>query len=49
MAVLVGLQTTPLNISHSFTADYTVGTTIALLQMVLSLAVLTVHSFRRLP
>jgi hypothetical protein len=47
LAVLAGLQTTPLNISH-FIADYTVGTTIALLQTVLSLAVLTIHPFRRL-
>jgi hypothetical protein len=31
-----------------FIADYTVGTTIALLQTVLSLAALSVHTFRRL-
>jgi hypothetical protein len=48
MTVLVGLQTTPLNLSHSFIADYNVGITIALLQTVLSLTVLTIHPFRRL-
>jgi ABC-type proline/glycine betaine transport system permease subunit len=40
MAVLVGLQTTPLNLSH-----FTVGITIALLQTVPSLAVLTTASW----
>jgi hypothetical protein len=28
MAVLVGLQTTPLDLSHSFIADFTVAITI---------------------
>jgi hypothetical protein len=42
MAVPVGLQTTPLNYSQAFIADYTVGITIALLETVLSLTVLTI-------
>jgi hypothetical protein len=42
MAVFVGLQTTPLNYSQAFIADYTVGITIVLLQTVLSLTVLTI-------
>jgi hypothetical protein len=37
MAVLVGLQTKPLNYSQAFIADYTVGITIALSQTVLAL------------
>jgi hypothetical protein len=48
MAVLVGLQTAPLNYSQAFIADYTVGITVALLQPVPTLAVLTIHSFCRL-
>jgi hypothetical protein len=39
---LLGLQTTPLNYSPAFIADYTVGITIVLLQAVLTLIVLTV-------
>jgi hypothetical protein len=42
MAVLVGLQTTPLNYSQAFIADYTVGLTIVLLQPVFTLTVLTI-------
>jgi hypothetical protein len=42
MAVLAGLPTMPLNYSQAFIADYTVGITIALLQAVLSLTVLTI-------
>jgi hypothetical protein len=42
MAVLVGLQTTPLNYSQAFIADYTVGITIVLLQAVLTLTVLSI-------
>jgi hypothetical protein len=45
LAVLVGLQTTPLNLSHFFIPDFTVGITIALLQTVPSLAVLTTASW----
>jgi hypothetical protein len=48
MAVLVGLQTTPLNYSLAFIADYSVGITIVLLQPVPTLTVLTIHSFCRL-
>jgi hypothetical protein len=33
MAVLVGLQTTPLNYSQAFIADYTVGITTILLHV----------------
>jgi hypothetical protein len=42
MAVLVRLQTTPLNYSQTFIADYTVGITIVLLQTVPTLTVLTI-------
>jgi hypothetical protein len=42
MAVLVGLQTTPLNYSQAFIADYTVGITIVLLHTVPTLTVLTI-------
>jgi hypothetical protein len=48
LAVLVGLQTAPLNYSQAFIADYTVGITIALLQTVPTLTVLTIRSFCRL-
>jgi hypothetical protein len=43
-----GLQTTPLNYPQAFIADYIVGITVALLQTVLSLTVLTIHSLCRL-
>jgi ABC-type proline/glycine betaine transport system permease subunit len=42
MAVLVGLQTTPLNYSQAFIADYIIGITIVLLQTVPTLTVLTI-------
>jgi hypothetical protein len=42
MAVLVGLQTTTLNYSLSFIADYTVGITIVILQAVPTLTMLTI-------
>jgi hypothetical protein len=42
LEVLVGLQTTPLNYSQAFIADYTVGITIVLLQTVPTLTVLTI-------
>jgi hypothetical protein len=48
MAVLIGITDQATQYFTLFIADYTVGTTIALLQTVLSLAVLTVHTFRRL-
>jgi hypothetical protein len=49
MTVLVGITDHATQYLTLFIADYTVGTTIALLQTVLSLTVLTVHTFRRLP
>jgi hypothetical protein len=48
MAVLVRITDQATQYFTLFIADYTTGTTIALLQTVLSLAVLTVHPFRRL-
>jgi hypothetical protein len=42
LAVLVGLQTTPLNYSQACIADYTVGITLVLLQTVPTLTVSTV-------
>jgi hypothetical protein len=41
-AVLIGLQTTPINYSQAFIADYTVGITLVLLQTVPTLTVLTI-------
>jgi hypothetical protein len=55
MAVLVRLQTKPLNYSQAFIADYTIGITIVLLQTVPTLTVLTAalsvdsHVPRRFP
>jgi hypothetical protein len=48
MAVLVRITDHATQYYTLFIADYTVGTTIALLQTVLSLTALTVHPFRRL-
>jgi hypothetical protein len=48
MAVLVGITDHATQYYTLFIADYTVGITIALLQTVPSLTVLTIHSFRRL-
>jgi hypothetical protein len=48
LAVLVGITDHATQYFTPFIADYTVGLTIALLQTVLSLAVLTIHAFRRL-
>jgi hypothetical protein len=42
MVVLVGLQTTPLNYSQAFVTGYTVAITIAPLQTVPTLTVLTI-------
>jgi hypothetical protein len=48
MAVLVRITDYGTQYFTLFIADYTVGITISLLQTVLSLTVLTIHSFRRL-
>jgi hypothetical protein len=48
MAVLVRITDQATQYFTLFIADYTVGTTIALLQTVLTLTVLTIHTFRRL-
>jgi hypothetical protein len=49
MAVLVGLQTTPLNISHSLLPTTpSVVQSLCHKQTVLSLTVLSIHPFRRL-
>jgi hypothetical protein len=48
LAVLVRITDHVTQYFTLFVADYTVGTTIALLQTVLSLTVLSIHPFRRL-